>query len=411
MLKQLLNRVVASPLRVSGYFGEVAVDVLALFTGRFGFWYQFETGTVESAPGVVATAGDIVDTAGDSSPNGYELETGSAGTQPVFQETPNRLVMDRVDDGVIVTVPGSGLVGDMVIGTTEGTATYGVSLPSGLTTLGGAYWPGPDITGLFGIEGSLSIKEKQEIEASFGGGDYGGVSDLSAYWRGMNYLTSFPVLDTSSVTNMTNTWRDCSSLTSFPLLDTSSVTAAQAAWRGCSSLASFPVLDTSSVTNMTYAWYACSSLTSFPVLDTSSVTNMTNAWYGCSSLTSFPVLDTSSVTNMTNAWYGCSSLTSFPVLDTSSVTNMTNAWRGCSSLTSFPSNMFDATPCIDFAFAFDNTALTQTSIDNILTSINTAATSNGTFNQSGGSAPSATGEAAITAMRSRGWTISVTGGF
>ena len=339
MLKQLLNRVVASPLRVSGYFGEVAVDVLALFTGRFGFWYQFETGTVESAPGVVATAGDIVDTAGDSSPNGYELETGSAGTQPVFQETPNRLVMDRVDDGVIVTVPGSGLVGDMVIGTTEGTATYGVSLPSGLTTLGGAYWPGPDITGLFGIEGSLSIKEKQEIEASFGGGDYGGVSDLSAYWRGMNYLTSFPVLDTSSVTNMT------------------------------------------------YAWYACSSLTSFPVLDTSSVTNMTNAWYGCSSLASFPLLDTSSVTNMTNAW------------------------RGCSSLTSFPSNMFDATPCIDFAFAFDNTALTQTSIDNILTSINTAATSNGTFNQSGGSAPSATGEAAITAMRSRGWTISVTGGF
>ena len=60
---------------------------------------------------------------------------------------------------------------------------------------------------------------------------------------------------------------------------------------------------------------------------------------------------------------------------------------------------------------FANTALTQSSIDGILVSINSNGTSNGTFDQSGGSAPSATGQAAIDAMRSRGWTITVTGGY
>jgi hypothetical protein len=46
-----------------------------------------------------------------------------------------------------------------------------------------------------------------------------------------------------------------------------------------------------------------------------------------------------------------------------------------------------------------------------LVSINSNNTSNGTFDQSGGSAPSATGNAAIDAMRGRGWTITVTGGY
>jgi len=33
------------------------------------------------------------------------------------------------------------------------------------------------------------------------------------------------------------------------------------------------------------------------------------------------------------------------------------------------------------------------------------------FGQSGGSAPSAAGEAAIDTLRSRGWTVTVTGGY
>jgi hypothetical protein len=74
--------------------------------------------------------------------------------------------------------------------------------------------------------------------------------------------------------------------------------------------------------------------------------------------------------------------------------------------------MFDTVTATNFTNAFLSTALNETSIDNILVSINTANTSNGTFNQSGGSAPSvATGRPAIDALRSRGWTVSVTGGY
>jgi len=35
----------------------------------------------------------------------------------------------------------------------------------------------------------------------------------------------------------------------------------------------------------------------------------------------------------------------------------------------------------------------------------------GVFGQSGGSAPSSTGEAAIDTLRSRGWSVTVTGGY
>lgn len=74
--------------------------------------------------------------------------------------------------------------------------------------------------------------------------------------------------------------------------------------------------------------------------------------------------------------------------------------------------MFDTVTATNFINAFFNTNLSQTSIDNILVSINTAGTSNGTFNQTGGTAPSVgTGQPAIDALRLRGWTVTVTGGY
>jgi len=88
------------------------------------------------------------------------------------------------------------------------------------------------------------------------------------------------------------------------------------------------------------------------------------------------------------------------------------AWYNCNNLTSFPANAFDNVSGGNFGNAFLNTALTQTSIDNILVSLVASGISAGTrvFYQSGGSAPSSTGEAAITTLRSRGWTVTVTGG-
>ena len=169
--------------------------------------------------------------------------------------------------------------------------------------------------------------------------------------------------------------------------------------------------DFSDVTTFFRYWRDRSELTDFPLIDTSSGTNFFDAWRSCSSLTSFPALDLSSGTNFSNAWRSCSLLTSLPALDVSSGTIFNRTWLSCSSLQDFPANMFDSVTATDFEFAFENTNLTQTSIDNILTSIDTANTSNGTFLQSGGSAPSAVGEAAIDNLRARGWTVTVTGGY
>jgi len=227
-------------------------------------------------------------------------------------------------------------------------------------------------------------------------------------WYNCSSLTSFPLIDTSSGINFGYAWFLCSSLTSFPLLDTSSGTTFSFAWRDCSSLTSFPLIDTSSSINFNDAWRDCSSLTSFPLIDTSSSTNFLQSWFNCSSLTSFPLLDTRSGTNFDRTWQNCSSLTSFPLLDTSSGTSFGSAWFLCSSLTSFPANAFDTNIASNYSNSFTETNLTTQSIDDILVSLVASGVSNGTFNQSEGQAPSATGQAAITTLTNRGWTITTT---
>ena len=233
-------------------------------------------------------------------------------------------------------------------------------------------------------------------------------TNFSRAWELCSSLTSFPLIDTSSGTNFALAWQDCRLLTSFPLINTSSGTGFGQAWFGCSSLTSFPLLDTSSGIDFFAAWYNCSSLTSFPLIDTGSGTNFRSAWYNCSSLTSFPLIDTSNGTNFLTTWRGCSSLTSFPILDTSSGNDFTQAWRFCISLTSFPANAFDTNIATNYTDSFDQTNLTTQSIDDILVSLVASGVSNGTFDQSGGQAPSATGQNAITNLTNRGWTITTT---
>jgi len=165
------------------------------------------------------------------------------------------------------------------------------------------------------------------------------------------------------------------------------------------------------VTDFESYWHDWSEITSFPLINTSAGTNFDRAWFDCLSLTSFPLIDTSAGITFKFTWYNCSSLTSFPLIDTSAGTNFRLAWYYCSSLTSFPANAFDNIKGGNFGNAFTNTALTQTSIDNILVSIVASGIAAGVFDQSGGSAPSSTGEAAIDTLRSRGWTVAVTGGY
>ena len=238
-------------------------------------------------------------------------------------------------------------------------------------------------------------------------------------WGSCSSLTSFPLIDTSSGTNFQQAWYGCSSLTSFPLIDTAAGTSFSNAWQGCTSLTSFPLLNTAAGTNFYAAWYGCSSLTSFPLINTAAGTNFSYAWNSCSSLTSFPLIDTAAGTDFNVAWYNCSSLTSFPLIDTSSGTYFYRAWRFCSSLTDFPANFFDSwtgTPATNCFFeAWDGcSALTATSVENILNSIDTSgqsAPASGVditidYNASSGTPSVAT---AITNLQSRGWTITLNG--
>ena len=230
-------------------------------------------------------------------------------------------------------------------------------------------FPGTALVGQFIRDGALGEGEAAATEAYFVGegatASYGAVTSFSQYWRGWSELTSFPLIDTSAGTNFNG------------------------------------------------AWYNCNSLTSFPLIDTSSGTNFSYAWNDCSSLTSFPLIDTSAGTSFDAAWRDCRSLTSFPLIDTSSGTAFNQTWRNCRNLKNFPANAFDNVSGGDFNNAFVETALTQTSIDNILVSLVASGISAGTrvFDQSGGSAPSSTGEAAIDTLRSRGWIVTVTGGY
>jgi len=375
---------------------------------------------------------------------GNHATQATAAARPTYQTGPARATLDKVDDRLSVTVPAGGFTGTMVLATDQGTASYGVTIPEGAYDIGGRggqYFPGDAIVGQVIRNGALSAGEAAATEAYFvengATAGYGSVTDFNSYWREWSEITSFPLIDTSAGIDFARAWQACSGLTSFPLIDTSSGTEFNVAWRGCTSLTSFPLIDTSSGTNFQQAWgnctgltsfplidtsagdnfgsawRDCSSLTSFPLIDTSSGTDFAIAWYNCSSLTSFPLIDTSAGTDFESAWRDCSSLTSFPPIDTSSGTNFFLAWRGCTSLTSFPANIFDNVKGGNFNRAFANTALTQTSIDNILVSLVASGISAGTrvFDQSGGSAPSATGEAAIDTLRSRGWTVTVTGGY
>ena len=366
---------------------------LSLFKdGKQGVWYDpsdLSTLFQDAAGTVLVTTngnpvGKILDKSGN---NNHATQTVSAA-RPLYNTEPSRLLLDKVDDAIVINFP-KRIVGSMTIATTTGTATYGVDIPQGNLTLGKVYFPSNNIVGLVINEGELSEKNK---------------SKLVKLLVGKGAIESF-----ASNTSLANAFRNWSFLTSFPLINTSKVTNFQYAWYG-NKLTSFPLIDTSSATNFQYAWYA-NQLTSFPLIDTSRVTNFQNAWSG-NQLTSFPLIDTSRVTNFSFAW-SSNKLTSFPLIDTSSVTNFSYALHGNSTLTSFPENAFDNVKGGNFSNAFIATNLTQESIDGILVSLVTSGIATGTrvFNQSGGSAPSAIGNAAINTLRSRGWTVTVTGGY
>jgi len=195
----------------------------------------------------------------------------------------------------------------------------------------------------------------------------------------------------------------------------------------CSSLVNLSGISTWNIANATTlqgTFSECSSLTDLNDLsswDTSKVSSMNNLFFGCTGLTDMTGVtgwNTANTTSVSSMFRECTSLTTLNISNwnTSKLIQAKDFARDSSSLTNVilsggTGNPLSVCPSRFYNDAFTNTNLSQQSIDDILVAINAANTSNGTFNQSGGSAPSVTGEAAIDALRGRGWTITVTGGY
>jgi len=115
----------------------------------------------------VTADGDPVGAVRDLSGNGNHAIEAVSASRLIYRSTPSRLVNSG---GKQVNVPlSSGLIGDMTLATNEGTATYGVDIPSGSHELGGEYFPGGSINGALFRDGVMTTKEKAYVESYFVG--------------------------------------------------------------------------------------------------------------------------------------------------------------------------------------------------------------------------------------------------
>ena len=106
----------------------------------------------------VTAATDPVGYFGDKSGNGNHAVQATAAARPTYQTSPARATIDKVDDRLSVTVPTGGFTGTMVLGTDQGTASYGVNIPAGPYEIGGRgglYFPGNAIVGQLIRDGAL----------------------------------------------------------------------------------------------------------------------------------------------------------------------------------------------------------------------------------------------------------------
>jgi hypothetical protein len=373
---------------------------------KANIWLDAFAAFSDTAATVPALTGDAVAAIKDNAVARTWTQSNSVN-RPTLAASPTRLVGDYTK--TLQGSPTAATGANIVIATNAGILNSIGNIPASLTVRnipGMIHW----VSGAFDSADIGRIKAFVVAEGAVDN-DFASITSFLNYFRDFSFLTSFPLINTAAGTSFFSAWNGCSGLTSFPLINTAAATNFSNAWRNCSGLTSFPLINTAAGTSFFSAWNGCSGLTSFPLINTAAGTTFSEAWRVCSGLTTFPLINTAAGTTFFATWQGCTGLTSFPLINTAAGTTFSEAWRGCTGLTTFPASFFNGCSATNFTNSFTNTALTQGSIDNILVSINSNNTSNGTFNQSGGSAPSATGNAAINAMRGRGWTITVTGGY
>lgn len=213
------------------------------------------------------TATQIIDNMAIRAIYGNPAKQTVSASRMTYGNTPNGLVLDKVDDALVINVPTGGYVGTMVLASDNGTASYDVNIPAGNYTLGGQYFPATKLVGAVFRHGAMTAEEKESAEVYFEGKgavrSFAGVIDMQNYWRG-HKITSFPLINTSNTIGLRETWRDCALLTIFPLINTSKVKSMHITWYNCVLLTSFPLLDTSMCENFQSAWHNCSSLVNFP---------------------------------------------------------------------------------------------------------------------------------------------------
>lgn len=150
-----------------------------------------------------------------------------------------------------------------------------------------------------------------------------------------------------------------------------------------------------------------SNLEVFGPMDFSLTTRADTAFDGCSKLSVFPMTAAGSGTHL-SAFRDCFLISSVPDgIDFSGATNCQTLFGDCVSLTDFPANAFDSCVATNYNGAFDNCALTQQSVDNILISVDIAGQSDGILGISGGtnSPPGPAGLTAKANLEARGWTV------
>ena len=150
------------------------------------------------------------------------------------------------------------------------------------------------------------------------------------------------------------------------------------AWQGCTALTAMPAIALTAGTNFSLAWRYCSSMNSFLATGLDSGLTFDNTWAGCTSLTTMPAIPLTAATTLTNTWNACTAITSWLVTDIDLVRTFSQAWINCTALVNFPANVFDdwspasrTAGCFNEAWGYC-TALSATSVENILNSLATA---------------------------------------
>jgi hypothetical protein len=174
---------------------------------------------------------------------------------------------------------------------------------------------------------------------------------------------------------------------------------------GCSNLLYVTGELSSGLSNMERS-FAASGLLEWTLDIPEGVTSCSLAWQSCN-LTSFISILPSSLLNCYAAWHNCN-LTSWSNDLPANINNLAIAWEG-NNLTTWTKPL--PSGCTNYSRSWRFNALDQTSVDFILTNIESHGTTNGTLDINGGTnaTPSAAGQTATDALRARGWTVTLNG--